>query len=316
MQISPSIAIEFTSKSIAAFYENELYESINSSDNAIDFKTVETLKVFKTRLQELRLPEKVKGQKDTFWTIGIPDNTSQEARKLILKAVEDFRRQPPTPPNSDIAYIDGDEVSKTIPDSKDQLPPPPIRLINRSTAGAISYLQSLRDGERARHDSEYDIGPYLPDRHFMVIIIDEYFVYGAQFKTINGVVQHKKSYSFEKELFEKVIKRHENSDEEEEHRIRSLKSLWAVIISDGIQAKNKNKFSKMSVVFTYNTKSYIIKNSEFDPIPEEFVYSPADKFSHFPSINGNAYQWPHPEKFILKGINVKSRMLAGDADMH
>uniref|UniRef100_A0A914Q5C4 Uncharacterized protein n=1 Tax=Panagrolaimus davidi TaxID=227884 RepID=A0A914Q5C4_9BILA len=261
------------------------------------------------RLQDLQISDEIKERRDTYWTIGIPDNSSQENRKAIIKAVEAFRL--PTARTPEHANLE--DIHQHVYDNS-RKPPPPIRLINRSTAGAISYLQSLRDQERSENSSEADVEPYLPDRHFLVMFVENRQVYGAEFKTVDGVVQQIKSYIFDEKQFETQIENIQKADDPET-RFSNLTNLWKTIVNDGINPKNKHQHTKIPVVFTNNFTSFLINDGKLNTILPDFVKSPEDIFSLFPSINEKQQQWPDPKLFILKGINVKTRMLAGDADM-
>jgi hypothetical protein len=309
--VSPSIAIELTSNSIHGFINDGSNNIIKAEiiTELIDFKKIKDVKAFVRRLQDLQISDEIKERRDTYWTIGIPDNSSQETRKAIIQAVENFRLPTArTPEQTNLEDI------HQPPDDNSRKPPPPIRLINRSTAGAISYLQSLRDQERSENSSESDVEPYLPDRHFLVMFVENRQVYGAEFKTVNGVVQQIKSYIFDEKQFETQIENIEKADDPET-RFSNLTNLWTTIVNDGINPKNKYEHTKIPIVFTYNFTSFLINDGKLEKIALDFVTSPEDKFSLFPSINGKSYQWPDPKLFILKGINVKTRMLAGDADM-
>uniref|UniRef100_A0A914Q0W0 Uncharacterized protein n=1 Tax=Panagrolaimus davidi TaxID=227884 RepID=A0A914Q0W0_9BILA len=311
--VSPSIAIELTANGISRYINDGSNKVVIAEfRESLNFKNVKNVNAFANRLQELEISDETKERRDTFWTIGIPDNCSQEVRKEIIKAVEAFRL--PTARTPDQANLEDIHIAHRHPDNNSRKPPPPIRLINRSTAGAISYLQSLRDQERLNSSSESDVEPYLPDRHFLIIFVENRQVFGAEFKTVDGVVQQMKSYVFDDKHFETFIEKMEKV-EDVETRFSSLSNLWTIIANDVFKAKGNNEHPKIPAVFTYNSISYLINNSQISMIPQKFVDSPEDKFSLFPSINGQLQQWPDPTKFILKGINVKTRMLAGDADM-
>jgi hypothetical protein len=316
--VSPSIAIELTANGISRYINDGSNKVVIAEfRESLNFKNVKSVKAFANRLNELEISDETKERRDTFWTIGIPDNCSQEVRKEIIKAVEDFRF--PTAGTPEQANLEDIHIAHQHTDHS-RNPPPPIRLINRSTAGAISYLQSLRDQERLNSSSEADVEPYLPDRHFLVMFVENRQVFGAEFKTDDGVVQQIKSYVFDDKHFETFIEKMEKA-EDVETRFSSLNSLWTIIANDVLNAKSKSdskgnsEHTKIPAVFTYNSISYLINNSQISMIPQQFVNTPEDKFSLFPSINGKHQLWPDPTKFILKGINVKTRMLAGDADM-
>uniref|UniRef100_A0A914QAN3 Uncharacterized protein n=1 Tax=Panagrolaimus davidi TaxID=227884 RepID=A0A914QAN3_9BILA len=308
--VSPSIAIELTADGVSRYINDGSNKIVTAVfRQSLNFKNVRSVNSFANRLQELEISDETKERRDTFWTIGIPDNCSQEVRKEIIKAVEAFRL--PTARTPEQANL---EDIHQHTDDNSRKPPPPIRLINRSTAGAISYLQSLRDQERSENSSETDVEPYLPDRHFLVMFVENRHVYGAEFKTVDGVVQQIKSYVFDEKYFETQIENIEKADDPET-RFSNLTNLWTHIVNDGINPKNKYQHTKISVVFTYNFTSFLINDGKLYKIPLDFVYSLEDIFSLFPSINEKQQQWPDPKLFILKGINVKTRMLAGDADM-
>uniref|UniRef100_A0AC34F2E5 Uncharacterized protein n=1 Tax=Panagrolaimus sp. ES5 TaxID=591445 RepID=A0AC34F2E5_9BILA len=312
--VSPSIAIELTSQSVTACFNDEI--STRSFEKALDFKNSKSSKFLGKELQELQIPDRVRERKDTFWTIGIPDNANQKSRQDIKKAFEEFRQLSLKSPENQNLADTKDDKTENEGDTLN-LPPPPIRLINHSTAAAISYLQSLRDQERAENESEGDIYPYLPHRHFLTIFVSGYQVYGAEFETIDGLVQQKRSYEFKDEDFKTIIK--QVKKEGEENLIPALNSLWMVILADlkngeSSTGKVDEKYASIpTVLFTYNKKSYLIEKSGVEEIPPKYYITPPDKFSLFPSINNIRQDWGHG--FILKGINVKARMLAGDADM-
>uniref|UniRef100_A0AC35FTL1 Uncharacterized protein n=1 Tax=Panagrolaimus sp. PS1159 TaxID=55785 RepID=A0AC35FTL1_9BILA len=315
--VSPSIAIELTANGISRYINDGSNKVIIAEfRESLNFKNVKSVNAFANRLHELEISDETKERRDTYWTIGIPDNCSQEVRKEIIKAVEAFRL--PTARTPEQANLEDIHVANQHIDNSRK--PPPVRLINRSTAGAISYLQSIRDQERLNSSSEADVEPYLPDRHFLVMFVENRQIFGAEFKTVDGVVQQIKSYVFDDKHFEAFIEKMEKA-EDVETLSSSLNSLWIIIANDVFKAmgksdpKGNSEHTKIPAVFTYNSISYLIKNSQITMIPQQFVNSPEDKFSLFPSINGKHQIWPDPNKFILKGINVKTRMLAGDADM-
>jgi hypothetical protein len=91
--VSPSVAIELTSNNILGFINDGSNKIIKAEKitEVIDFRKNKDFKAFVRRLQDLQISDEIKERRDTFWTIGIPDNSSQETRKAIIQAVENFR---------------------------------------------------------------------------------------------------------------------------------------------------------------------------------------------------------------------------------
>ena len=193
---------------------------------------------------------------------------------------------------------------------------PFMRLINRSTAGAIAYMQCMRDEERLKIvDEDEDVNPTIPNRSFLVLFVDDTDVYGGAFMTRDGLVQQEKSYVFKNE------ENFENCDIKfsSKERMKFAPDIVGEITEAELLLKLnhvlKNENVERPIVFTREGKTCFITKDGAQIITDKIVTSPPDKFALFPFINGIEQKWENPERFILKGVNTKTRMLAGDADM-
>ena len=88
--ISSSIAIEFTSKSISACYNKKITEKIIEQPlNLRSCKKSEN-DALEDALKSLELYDEFEKNLPAYWTIGIPDNASQNNRKSVIEAVKNY----------------------------------------------------------------------------------------------------------------------------------------------------------------------------------------------------------------------------------
>ena len=86
--ISSSIAIEFTSKSISACYNKKITEK--TIEQALNLKGSQKSESVEDALESLELCDEFEKNLPAYWTIGIPDNASQNNRKSVVEAVKNY----------------------------------------------------------------------------------------------------------------------------------------------------------------------------------------------------------------------------------